>query len=101
MSALARASEWLKRDWPMFLIITLATGFQGILIAQPLEFLRTNILPDDAFYYFQIGRNIAGGAGSTFDGMNATNGYHPLCMLVVTTFYSLFPSGASFDAAPI
>jgi hypothetical protein len=43
---------------------------------------------DDAFYYFQIGRNIAEGAGSTFDGMHTTNGYHPLWMVVVTAVYA-------------
>ena len=42
---------------------------------------------DDAWYYFQIGRNIADGAGSTFDGTNVTNGYHPLWMLVVAATY--------------
>ena len=30
------------------------------------------------WYYFQIGRNIADGVGSTFDGTHVTNGYHPL-----------------------
>ena len=35
---------------------------------------------DDAFYYFGIARNIVAGHGSTFDGINATNGYHPLWM---------------------
>ena len=33
---------------------------------------------DDAFYYFGIARNVAHGHGSTFDGINPTNGYHPL-----------------------
>ncbi len=33
---------------------------------------------DDAFYYAEIGRNLAHGAGSTFDTINVTNGYHPL-----------------------
>jgi len=37
---------------------------------------------DDAFYYVGIARNIAEGNGSTFDGINPTNGYHPLWMLV-------------------
>lgn len=37
---------------------------------------------DDAYYYFAIARNIASGHGSTFDGINLTNGYHPLWMLV-------------------
>src|SRR5262245_20657161 len=36
---------------------------------------------DDAFYYIQPASNIAAGNGPTFDGVNATNGYHPLYML--------------------
>ena len=33
---------------------------------------------DDAFYYFQIGKELAKGHGSTFNGLDHTNGYHPL-----------------------
>ena len=39
---------------------------------------------DDAYYYFEIARRIADGGGSTFDGLNTNNGYHPLWMLVCT-----------------
>ncbi len=38
---------------------------------------------DDAWFYLQIGRNIALGHGSTFDGWGATNGYHPLWQGIV------------------
>lgn len=44
---------------------------------------------DDAWYYFGIARNVAGGDGSTFDGINATNGYHPLWLLICTVFYAV------------
>lgn len=55
---------------------------------------------DDAFYYFGIGRNIAEGNGSTFDGTNVTNGYHPLWMLVVTGVYAVgFDGTAAVRAA--
>jgi hypothetical protein len=37
---------------------------------------------DDAWYYGEIGRNLAAGLGSTFDTINATNGYHPLWQAV-------------------
>lgn len=37
---------------------------------------------DDAFYYFQIGRQLAHGHGSTFNGIDSTNGYHPLWQLI-------------------
>jgi len=48
-------------------------------------------LADDAFYYFQVARKIAAGLGSTFDGVHATNGYHPLWMLVSTAAFRIFP----------
>jgi hypothetical protein len=44
---------------------------------------------DDAWFYLQIGRNIALGNGSTFDGATFTNGYHPLWMAIVTTLGGL------------
>lgn len=45
---------------------------------------------DDFFYYLQIARNLADGLGSTFDGVNPTNGYHPLWMLVLTALCVAF-----------
>ena len=45
---------------------------------------------DDAFYYFKIAQNIAIGLGSTFDGINLTNGYHPLWMFFLTPVYQVF-----------
>lgn len=44
---------------------------------------------DDAFFYLTIARNIARGAGSTFDGIVTTNGYHPLWMGVVASAFRL------------
>ncbi len=41
--------------------------------------------PDDAYYYFQVARHVAGGQGSSFDGLEPTNGYHPLWMIVCST----------------
>jgi hypothetical protein len=42
------------------------------------------LLYDDAYYYLGVARHLAQGAGSTFDGLNATNGYHPLwCWILV------------------
>ena len=48
---------------------------------------------DDAYYYFKVAQNISEGHGSTFDGINATNGYHPLWMLVCIPIFAL----ARFD----
>lgn len=40
-------------------------------------------LPDDAWYYFEIAERAASGQGLTFDGINVTNGFHPLWMLLL------------------
>ena len=46
---------------------------------------------DDAYFYFQIAKNLAEGKFSTFDGgITRTNGYHPLWMLLITPFYWIF-----------
>jgi len=45
------------------------------------------LLYDDAYYYLGVAHHIAAGAGSTFDGINPTNGYHPLwCWLLLPIF---------------
>src|SRR5687768_5748239 len=48
---------------------------------------------DDAYYYFKVAQNISEGKGSTFDGINKTNGYHPLWMLICIPIFAL----ARFD----
>ena len=48
---------------------------------------------DDAYYYFKVAQNISEGRGSTFDGINSANGYHPLWMLVCIPIFAL----ARFD----
>jgi 4-amino-4-deoxy-L-arabinose transferase-like glycosyltransferase len=57
----------------------------------------TLFVSDDAYYYLNVARNIVRGAGSTFDGMDPTNGYHPLWMLCLLPVYWLF--GSSTDIA--
>jgi len=48
---------------------------------------------DDAYYYFKVAQNISEGYGSTFDGINPTNGYHPLWAWVCVPIFAL----ARFD----
>jgi len=48
---------------------------------------------DDAYYYFKVAQNITQGLGSTFDGINLTNGYHPLWMVICIPIFAL----AHFD----
>ena len=54
---------------------------------------------DDAFYYFQIARNLAEGKFSTFDGgTTRTNGYHPIWLFLITPFYWAFDREAALFA---
>jgi hypothetical protein len=44
-------------------------------------------LLDDGYYYLQVAANISRGAGSTFDGIHPTNGYHPLWQLALVPLH--------------
>lgn len=44
---------------------------------------------DDAFYYFGVAKNVARGAGFTFDGLHRTNGFHPLWLFTVTPVFRI------------
>jgi hypothetical protein len=44
---------------------------------------------DDGFLYFQVARNLAVGHGFTFDGINPTNGFHPLWLFLITPIFAL------------
>jgi hypothetical protein len=70
--------------------ITLIGGaVRLLLLLLPKSFLVTYRLPDDALYYFTIARNLAQGNGISFDGMDPTNGFHPLWLFLITPVYWL------------
>jgi hypothetical protein len=58
-----------------------------------------NGLLDDSFYYLQVARNVARGLGSTFDGVELTNGYHPLWMLLNVPLQAIAGSRAETGLA--
>jgi hypothetical protein len=51
-------------------------------------------LDDDAWYYHRIAVNIARHGFSSFDGLVATNGYHPLWQIVLSGAVLVFDVGA-------
>jgi hypothetical protein len=51
-----------------------------------------HVTQEDGYYYLQIARNIARGAGVTFDGAHATNGFHPLWLLCLLPVFLLTSS---------
>ncbi len=60
----------------------LGTGFAWLAVILLWPDAPFALTFDDAWYYGEIGRNLAEGHGSTFDTLNATNGYHPLWQVV-------------------
>ncbi|RMF93722.1 MAG: hypothetical protein D6734_09410 [Candidatus Schekmanbacteria bacterium] len=71
----------------MFLIILAVVLLMRLIFSWlDMSFILGRIV-DDAFYYFQTARNIVKGLGSTFDGINPTNGYHPLWMLCILPIF--------------
>ncbi|NWF64823.1 MAG: glycosyltransferase family 39 protein [Chloroflexi bacterium] len=62
-------------------------------LADDYAFPNNWFVRDDAYYYFKVAQNISEGNGSTFDGINITNGYHPLWMLFCIPIFAL----ARFD----
>ena len=81
-------------------ILAYGAGFAWYMLARfDLINLIRDASEDDAFYYFQIARNLAEGKFSTFDGgITRTNGYHPLWLLLITPFYWLFDKEAALFA---
>ena len=73
-----------RADFPRLLWLLLALGLALRLVFAllPLEQLLI-LLPDDAWMVTAIARNFALGRGITADGLNPTNGFHPLYPLTL------------------
>jgi hypothetical protein len=59
---------------------------------QPVPTLVARFNGDDAYYYLTIARHIAAGQGASFDGIAATNGFHPLYLMLIVPFFWMFPT---------
>ncbi|MCC6299146.1 MAG: hypothetical protein IT314_07600 [Anaerolineales bacterium] len=84
----------IKRHWfEILLIIAVMSMSVYAALSDAQNFSLRWFTRDDAYYYFKVAQNISEGHGSTFDGVNKTNGYHPLWMLVCIPIFAL----ARFD----
>src|SRR5579862_331595 len=81
------ASELRHRQADRWIASALATYSLGIVCA--LLTARVSVTLEDGYYYFKIAQNLASGAGSTFDGLHPTNGYHPLWLLCLVPIFWL------------
>jgi hypothetical protein len=85
-----RKMELKKRKYLIFLFFLVINLIPQIfvIISKP-DNLMNWFLTDDAFYYFKTAQNIAEGNGITFDGVNPTNGFHPLWMIICVPIFAL------------
>jgi hypothetical protein len=74
---------------PEIIIISLVLLASFYVAFSPANSLTNWYNNDDGFFYFKVAQNIVAGHGVTFDGINATNGFHPLWMLICIPIYSL------------
>jgi hypothetical protein len=86
-------SPRLSRLFEITLVAIVMAIYLYAALAAPHNFVTKWFIRDDAFYYFKVAQNITEGRGSTLDGINPTNGYHPLWMLICIPIFSL----ARFD----
>jgi len=56
---------------------------------QPIHLQLDKMLPDDAYYYFLTAKNILEVGSPSVDGLNPSNGWHPLWMLVNLGIFAL------------
>jgi hypothetical protein len=87
--AAPRIEGALRLDrWVLILLILGTLGRLVFVYTAPTADLIVRST-DDAYYYFNVARNIVLGFGVTFDRMNPTNGFHPLWMLCMLPIYWL------------
>ena len=83
-----------KLSWfEVALVVVILSAYLYAACSDAFNLPNRWFIRDDAYYYYKIAQNIGEGHGSTFDGINLTNGYHPLWMLICIPIFSL----ARFD----
>lgn len=94
-SAPVAGEAWFVRA----LLVAYALFFLWQALALDASSLVNGVL-DDSFYYLQVARHLAAGHGSTFDGVEPTNGYHPLWLWMLVPIQRVVPDPiASMRAA--
>ncbi|MBM4043131.1 MAG: hypothetical protein FJ290_31970, partial [Planctomycetes bacterium] len=76
---MATPGDYARRAAPG-LVLGVGLLVRVLFLAAASEHALVRVVPDDAYYYFKVARNVVAGQGATFDGIHPTNGYHPLWM---------------------
>lgn len=85
--------SWFVHSKNRIIAATVVFGCLQLLVAFS-GLPESGALSDDAFYYFQVAKNAAAGRGFSFDGVYATNGFHPLFAWILVPVFEWFGSDA-------
>jgi hypothetical protein len=77
----------------LLLILLIGLVLRLVIAWQSVPLLVEKTIPDDAFYYFVLARNVVSGKGVSVDGTTPTNGFHPLWAGLLLIPYSLLRDG--------
>jgi len=79
-----------------FCFAAISSVVAGLLLLGPVRDVLLRFTHDDAFYYFGIARRWSRQGFPTFDGIDATNGYHPLWQWLLVAVSRFFPDPITF-----
>lgn len=74
-----------------FVVIAAFVVYRLILVGTEDNSFWSQVFYDDAMYYLKTAQNAAIGNGVSFDGINPTNGFHPLWFLMLVPVFKLIP----------
>ncbi len=77
----------IRQSRAVLITLGLAVFVLSALILTAPDSTIARLVVDDAYYYFKPAANWVSGSGITFDGINPTNGFHPLYFLISALIY--------------
>jgi hypothetical protein len=79
-----------RRGWPTVVVWT-AVCAAWLIVIWTWSALHLAMTVDDTYYYFKTAVNVGRGLGSSFDGINPTDGYHPLWLAMLALLFKPVP----------
>ncbi len=79
-----RGAAWPLYAWSAVCVVWL-------IVVWTWSALHLTMTVDDAFYYFKTAFHVGRGVGSSFDGINSTDGYHPLWLAMLALVFKPLP----------
>jgi hypothetical protein len=84
-----------KAGWTLAGLLAIGMSFAAFLAVTAIVFRYGLQMLDDGYYYLQTAWNLSRGLGFTFDGINQTNGFHPLWQVALVPVFWLIGSKAT------